>query len=153
MEIISKYEQNITENYLKKKIGIFAGLSILLSFFTFIVLMLVWPKAPDEVAYLLITLFIGGIILFPVRGFIAKLIQKMLQNQKNALVLFISLSVVFCLSFLFYWFQIRPSQVRQKCHKWIVDQPGEIESQLEYSSARAEYDALYTSCLHREGLW
>ncbi len=54
---------------------------------------------------------------------------------------------------LFYWFQIRPSQIRKGCHRWIVDMPGEIEDQLGYAPARAKYDALYSSCLHREGLW
>jgi len=54
---------------------------------------------------------------------------------------------------LFYWLQIRPSQIRKNCYQWIIDQPGEIENDLDWSGNRDTYNALYNSCLHKEGLW
>lgn len=50
----------------------------------------------------------------------------------------------------FYWFQLRPVRIRQGCHNWIIDQPGELY--LTRESDKEDYDALYESCLHREGL-
>lgn len=51
---------------------------------------------------------------------------------------------------LFYWLQLRPSLIRKSCHKWIIDQPGEIN--VIYESSRKKYDALYEYCLHEKGL-
>ena len=51
---------------------------------------------------------------------------------------------------VFYWFQLRPVSIRQGCHNWIVDLPGELY--LTRDSDKKDYDALYESCLHREGL-
>ncbi len=53
---------------------------------------------------------------------------------------------------LFYWFQLRPSLIIKSCHQWIVDQPGSIEDRLDIERHRAEYNALYQSCLHKSGL-
>ncbi len=72
------------------------------------------------------------------------------MNKQKKIMVFL---IILILGFIFYWFQIRPSQIRKGCHRWIVDMPGEIEDQLGYAPARAKYDALYSSCLHREGLW
>lgn len=68
------------------------------------------------------------------------------------LKLIATLAIVSVISFIFYWFQQRPAQIRSNCHKWIVDLPGEVENNLRNDSARKTYDALYASCLHKKGL-
>ena len=70
------------------------------------------------------------------------------MNKQKKIVIFL---IILFLGFIFYWFQIRPSQIRQRCHKWIVDLPGSIEKELSEKGIKA-YDALYNRCLHEKGL-
>lgn len=51
----------------------------------------------------------------------------------------------------FYWFQLRPSQIRSYCHKRIVDLAGEVEK-LTSERAIAGYKALFDRCLNEHGL-
>ena len=76
------------------------------------------------------------------------MINAITKGNKNRVLLI--LLALFMISSWFYWFQYRPTKIRQYCHRWIVDLPGEVE--LYYERDRAEYSALYDSCLHEKGL-
>lgn len=50
--------------------------------------------------------------------------------------------------FLFYWFQIRPSGIRNYCDQVALNKAGSV-----YESSEIElYDWKYTQCLHSRGL-
>jgi uncharacterized membrane protein len=46
---------------------------------------------------------------------------------------------------LFYWFQLRPSNIKKECHKFIIDKVKDIPSIEQANFA-------YTMCLHKNGL-
>lgn len=48
--------------------------------------------------------------------------------------------------FLFYWFQLRPTQIRSECDQIAWYRTKEIDGDTEY------YDWKYTQCLHSKGL-
>lgn len=74
--------------------------------------------------------------------------KSMIRTKPNKIFLVLLLIV----AAWFYWFQWRPTKIRKNCHQWIVDLPGRVEESLYWESDRAEYNSLYQSCLHREGL-
>jgi type II secretory pathway component PulF len=75
------------------------------------------------------------------------ILKKFLQLVKNnhVFVLIIAIFVV-----LFYWLLFRPSLIRKKCHRWVVDLPGELN--VQYESSRVKYESLYKYCLNSKGL-
>lgn len=70
----------------------------------------------------------------------------MKKNTYSVLVI-----VIIIIIYVFYWLQIRPSNIRKFCHQRIIDMPGDFEVAL-YKSDKAAYDNLYEVCLHEKGL-
>ena len=64
--------------------------------------------------------------------------------------IFISLLLILLGFFLFYWLQIRPTEIRSYCDQvaWNEAQVGGYLSK----SKQEKYDWKYTQCLHSQGL-
>ncbi|MDD3002486.1 MAG: hypothetical protein PHS06_01290 [Candidatus Shapirobacteria bacterium] len=87
-----------------------------------------------------------------------------MNNMKNKII--VGILAVFFLSFIFYWFEIRPANARSYCNwsvKWGPDKPKKIESIKSiinnyYPSETSDYlsedkyDFLYKSCLRSKGI-
>jgi type II secretory pathway component PulF len=71
----------------------------------------------------------------------------MIKNYKILSLIIIAIVFVG----IFYWYEIRPARIRQDCHKWVVDLPGEVEK-FRSKGAITQYEALYEQCLHERGL-
>ncbi len=103
------------QNSLEIKIGKIAGLSTVFSFLMFWIIAYIWPKAPGFLAYTLIFIFIGGIVLFFARKLIWEFASRLMRNKK----LLITLLIVLLSLFSFYWFELRPNWIRKKC-EWLI---------------------------------
>lgn len=68
--------------------------------------------------------------------------------MKNKVILFLSLILLGV--FLFYWFQIRPPEIRSYCDRiaWDEATPGVNPSE----TRRERYNWKYMQCLHSQGL-
>jgi len=51
---------------------------------------------------------------------------------------------------LFYWFQIRPSQIKQYCNGWAGNKSG--FDQYKNETRKNSYDRYYVSCTRERGL-
>jgi hypothetical protein len=84
-------------------------------------------------------------------------ISKFLKDKKPNSLPWIILAVII-FSFLFYWFQYRPTSIRKRCHelateaasiKWKKENAHRQEEDLYY---RNDYDYYYERCLRVKGL-
>lgn len=70
-----------------------------------------------------------------------KLLATFRQNQKYQIAVFIALLFLA----LFYWFQIRPAQIKSACFS-------EIKEKFWDTKTRTQLDFHYEWCLHQHGL-
>ena len=60
------------------------------------------------------------------------------------------------IAFLFYWFQIRPAQIKTKCEgkarNLVIDMAEERNSVITKSNFTQRIDEFYKLCLHGNGL-
>jgi uncharacterized membrane protein len=63
--------------------------------------------------------------------------------QQSAISLVIGVLFIVIIGILFYWFQVRPSNLRQECHLYAKD-----FAKTNYEKYKANYDV----CLHSKGL-
>jgi len=68
--------------------------------------------------------------------------------MKKEIILIIGI-ILILIAGLFYWFQIRPSQIRKTCHKEAIELASLEEG---FDDATAYYDTWFEVCLNREGL-
>lgn len=65
--------------------------------------------------------------------------------MNNKVFLWLILVMFLALAFLFYWFELRPSQIRSECDQIAWNKAKE-------SNTTKAYDWKYTQCLHNKGL-
>lgn len=70
------------------------------------------------------------------------------QNKKIILLILIGL---FFLAGWFYWFQYRPSVIREKCVNEAIWKARKMNDWLETYTSK-HYDFYYTQCLNKNGL-
>jgi len=78
---------------------------------------------------------------------IKQFLNKIKKPSRKTWLVFGVILVVF---FVFYWWQVRPAQIRSKCAKWAVEVnaiPGDPSS---YDTAG--FKNSYPYCLHKNGL-
>lgn len=117
----------------------------------------------------LLTVFVIGVISFLAIFIKISLLQKpllliraLLQRKMNKGIIIIGALIVFLFT-LFYWFQIRPSQIKIECQKKADAHYNEslglndpdppiraLKTSIDWANKSAK--DLYQSCLHRNGL-
>jgi len=65
----------------------------------------------------------------------------------------LTLSVIFIISFVFYWYELRPAQIRKECQSYAWDKVKEAIQETNISDGfKDDVNFLYTNCIHKKGL-
>lgn len=67
---------------------------------------------------------------------------------------YIILILIVILGFAFYWFQLRPSEIRKYCSNWAAQYNGTLigDGVISIDQSGSRYTTDYQSCLNEKGL-
>lgn len=72
--------------------------------------------------------------------------------MKNIYII-LTLSFIFIVSFVFYWYELRPTQIRKECQNHAWDKVKEaIQETNSFDGFQDGIDFLYTDCIRKKGL-
>lgn len=64
----------------------------------------------------------------------------------------LTIVLVFAGIFLFYWFQIRPSNIKSTCANETIEKLKSIKEERSADTWQKNYDLYYEACLNKKGL-
>jgi len=76
--------------------------------------------------------------------------EKMNKNWLKLLMVIVFLGIVG--AGLFYWYEIRPSQIKQECFVVVNEKLGKIDEKYSVLDWQRLYDLSYGKCLNSHGL-
>lgn len=72
--------------------------------------------------------------------------------MSNKYVIVVIILIVCVSSFLFYWYEIRPSNIKSRCANETIEALSESDIRREPIDWQITYDLKYKTCLNKAGL-
>jgi len=69
--------------------------------------------------------------------------------MKNKIL--IGLGIIVLLSFIFYWYELRPTNIKKGCAKWSLDKAIKLNN-FDGKYQPDDYNSYYSRCLKEKGL-
>lgn len=64
---------------------------------------------------------------------------------------YVVVPLLLLIAFAFYWFELRPNEIRQKCNQ-VAWETNEVEKEREIINRQLLYNYAFTTCLNANGL-